>query len=156
MNGLNKRNLVLTLAVIIVVAGTGYFIITGLAPSNSSVAEVKAIEGNFMVPIYSYSTNMLTYENLSGVEITINNIDEQSLTIVSISNSTYLINNPLYYEYQQVVAPNGSIVYAYVRTYEIYLGVNTIVIPIHLSPGLYTVLFNDGNSIQIMVHSASN
>ncbi|WP_126449572.1 hypothetical protein [Sulfodiicoccus acidiphilus] len=148
---LSKSNVVLIVLVVASVVGTGYFVATGLAPSNSSLGVLNATEGYFYVPLFNYNDGSLTYQRLFGVKMTVNNIDEKSLTIVSISNSTFSVNYPSYYEYQQVMAPNGSLVYAYARTYEIYLGVNTVIIPLKLSPGTYTVLFNDGNSIQIQV-----
>lgn len=151
MRPLKKRDIFIALFVLIFIGGTVVFIIQELNP-GSVEPSYNVTYGELLLPVYNSSDGVIQTKNFTGLLITINNIDDQNLSVVSVQNSTLSIPYPPTYVYTQVVAQNGSLVYAYQQSYEIYLGYQRVFIPADLSPGTYLLLFNNGNGIDFKVN----
>ncbi|AWS00561.1 hypothetical protein DFR87_05020 [Metallosphaera hakonensis JCM 8857 = DSM 7519] len=139
------------IVVVLLVGVTAYFVAESLFPSSSFVPTYNATYGTFDIPVYSSNGHSINYTMLRGIKLTMDNEDTNQLRISSVSNSTFSFTPQIYYELQSVPLSNGSIVSAYVKTYEIYLGYQTIIIPAKLSPGVYNIVFTDGNQINLNV-----
>lgn len=108
--------------------------------------------GTFTVYVYNPNNGEVKRENITGVMVTVVNQQTSGLTILSIFNSTYVLKNPLFYEEISAPLPNGSIITAYEKSSEIYIGYEEIIIPTqHLSPGQYTVSLSDGTTFEFNI-----
>ena len=107
--------------------------------------------GTFTVLIYNPAKGVVERETIRGILLYINNIDDQNLQIVAVSNSTYSIT-PAYYVAVPVPLPNGSVVQGFERSYNIYIGYEEVLIPTTgLSPGNYIIELNDGITIPVTI-----
>ena len=155
MNLKNKKIIFLVL-VIIAASITSFLIINKNIGSSSFISQTQNdynyTYGTFNIIVYNASSGTIKRVNITGILFHVNNINDQSLTIISISNSTFTINNPPFYIQTTVPLPNGSITSGYTRSYEIYIGYETIILPTNgLSPGYYTITLSDGTTIPVYI-----
>lgn len=153
MNLKNKK--IIFLVLVIVAALITSFLITNrnIGPSSFiSQNNYNYTYGTFSIIVYNASSGTIKKVNITGVLFHINNINDKSLTIISVSNSTFTINNPPFYIQTPVPLPNGSIISGYTRSYEIYIGYETIILPTNgLSPGYYIITLSDGTTIPVYI-----
>ncbi|MEM3777235.1 MAG: hypothetical protein QXZ65_08210, partial [Metallosphaera sp.] len=140
------RTFFIVLFVVFILALSVYFIVESLVPNSPFVPSYNVSYGTFRVPVY-INSGEINYSVIKGIKLVIDNEDSNSLQISAITNSTYSITPSSYYQLESVPLYNGSFVDGYVKTYEIYLGYDTVIIPVELSPGLYTVYFSNGNQL---------
>ncbi|ARM75559.1 hypothetical protein [Acidianus manzaensis] len=149
---MNKRKIVIFLISIIAVVGIiilTYPTISSILSPNSGSPIYQASYGTYTVEVYTNSS--IKSENITGIMMVINNIDEQQLTITCIQNSTTTIPINNFYVKQSVVSNSGNVISAFILTKEVYIGEVTVLVPIKLSPGNYTVILSDGNFFSINV-----
>ncbi|AWR96933.1 hypothetical protein DFR86_04740 [Acidianus sulfidivorans JP7] len=149
---MNKRKITIFLISAIAIIGIlvlTYPTISSLVSPSSGYSIYEASYGNF--PVEISTTSGIKTENITGIMIIINNIDESNLAITCIQNSSTTIPVSSFYEKISVVSNNGNIISAFILTREVYIGEQTILIPIKLSPGNYTVILSDGNFFTINV-----
>ncbi|EZQ10619.1 hypothetical protein CM19_03775 [Candidatus Acidianus copahuensis] len=112
--------------------------------------------GEFNILIYSPSSGNIKSERIYGIIFSINNLCTQKLTVNGIFNSTFSESNPEYYILVEVPEPNGTVVSAYERTYNIFMGFETVLIPTpNLSPGNYIISLSNGMDINVVLNSSS-
>ena len=147
---MTRKNFLTVLIVLILVGITAYFVVESLIPSSPFIPEYSATYGVYRIPVY-YPNNTITYLTVEGVKLTLNNQDQNALQISSVYNSTFKVVPPWYYETEGAPLPNASASTVYVQAHEIYLGVETVIVPLKLSPGVYTIVFSDGNTFNFNV-----
>ncbi|QKR01046.1 hypothetical protein GWK48_06715 [Metallosphaera tengchongensis] len=137
--------------VALLIAVTIYFVVQSLVPSSPYVPSYNVQYGTFVIQFYS--SGYLNSVNVHGIKVIMDNEDTNNLKITSISNSTFSFSPSYYLQLESVPLSNGSIRSAFVNTTEIYLGSDTIIIPtsIKLYPGVYSIIFSDGNELNFNV-----
>lgn len=146
-----SRKSFLVLAIVFLLTGvTAYFVVESFIPSSPFIPVYNASYGSYRIPLY-YNNGTVKYVEVEGLRLTLNNQDQNALQIASISNSSFTVRPSWYYETQVAPLPNGSVTVVYVRASEVYLGVETLIVPVVLSPGVYTVVFSDGNTFNFNV-----
>ncbi|WP_162199602.1 hypothetical protein [Sulfuracidifex metallicus] len=70
-------------------------------------------------------------ENVTGIMLQINNENDKYLNISCIENSSFVTHVNYVYLKQQVVDKNGNIVDGYIEEKDIFIGVETVVVPVN-------------------------
>jgi len=141
----------LTIIVIIGIIMVSYPVISSIFSPTSQIPVYKESYGNYSVMIYNQSNLSLFKRNVTGLMLVINNIDQEKLGITYVQNSTNTYEVRYIFIKESVVLNNGDVTTAYVNSSEIYIGEDTLLIPIHLSPGTYTILFTNGNFFSVTI-----
>ncbi|BBL46486.1 hypothetical protein DFR88_04180 [Metallosphaera sedula] len=146
------RSFFVITSVVILIGLTGYFIFQSLIPNSEFIPSYNVSYGVYTIPVYSHGS--ISYETVKGLKLVIDNEDNNTVVrISSISNSSFSTTPSVYYYLESVPLSNGSIVSAYAPVYEIYVGYDTLIIPINLSPGQYNTVLTDGNQFSFTVSS---
>ncbi|MCG3109073.1 hypothetical protein L3N51_01363 [Metallosphaera sp. J1] len=149
------RTFFVVATVVVLIALTGYFVFQSLIPSSEFVPSYNVSYGVYIIPVYAHGS--INYQTIKGLKLIIDNEDNNTVVkISSISNSTFSTTPTVYYYLESVPLSNGSIVSAYAPVYEIYVGYDTLVIPVNLSPGKYNVVLTDGNQFSFTVLNATS
>jgi hypothetical protein len=141
----------LTVIAIIGILMVTYPVISSFISPTSQLPVYKESYGSYIIMVYDQGNLSLVKHKITGLMLVINNIDQEKLGIAYIENSTSTFNVNYFFAKESVVLNNGDVTTAYVNTTEIYIGETTIIIPIQLSPGTYTVLLNDGNFFSVTI-----
>ncbi|MCH1771250.1 MULTISPECIES: hypothetical protein [Metallosphaera] len=146
------RTFFVVASVVILVGLTGYFIFQSLIPNSEFIPTYNVSYGVYTIPVYSHGS--ISYETIKGLKLVIDNEDNNTVVrISSISNSSFSTTPSVYYYLESVPLSNGSIASAYAPVYEIYVGYDTLIIPVNLSPGQYNIVLTDGNQFSFTVTS---
>ncbi|MUN27894.1 hypothetical protein [Sulfuracidifex metallicus] len=151
---LNKKKTIIFLISVIAVAGiviTALPLIQAFMDPQSQTTVINASYGAFPLCIYNGVGVMGHLENVTGIMLQINNENDKYLNISCIENSSFVTHVNYVYLKQQVVDKNGNIVDGYIEEKDIFIGVETVVVPVKLSPGNYTVVFSDGNYFDVNI-----
>jgi len=148
------RKIIFFLLTIIAIIGiflVSYPVISSIISPNSQIPVYKESYGTYSIMLYNQSDLSLFERNITGLMLVINNIDQEKLAITYIQNSTntYIIHYIFIKE--SVVLNNGEVTTAYMNSSEVYIGEETLLIPIYLSPGTYIIFFNDGNFFSVTI-----
>jgi len=141
----------LTIIVIIGILLLTYPMISALISPSQGLPIYNEKYGNFLISVYNSTTLSIKEENITGLMINLNNLQEEKLTILCIKNASYTLDVRYFYIKQSVVLSDGKVTAAFVKSDEVYIGDDTIFIPAKLSPGTYSIVFSDGNVITVKV-----
>ncbi|BDC17669.1 hypothetical protein [Acidianus sp. HS-5] len=139
----------LTIVAVIGIVLLTYPMISALISPSQGLPIYNEKFGEFSLAVYNSTTLSIKNESMTGLMISLNNLQEEKLTILCIRNSTYTLDVRYFYIKESVVLSSGKVTTAFVKSDEVYIGVDTIFIPVKLSPGMYYVSFNDGNVIPV-------
>jgi len=150
---MNRKKVIIFLISSIAIIGiaiTTYPMIQSLVgPQQIELA--KSTYGTFPLCVYLPNGMGKHLENVTGIMLTINNEDDKDLNLSCVENSTNVIHVNYVYVKQQVINSQGDLAVGFVKEGEVFIGEETVVVPVKLSPGVYTLVFSDGNYFQVNV-----
>ncbi|QGA69226.1 hypothetical protein [Sulfolobus sp. E11-6] len=144
------RNFLIIIFIVVAIGITIYFTVQSFTPNSQFVPSYNVTYGVFRIPVYG-DNGKINNTLVQGVMVAVNNEGDNSLKVISVSNSSYTFKPSYIYLLQQVPLDNGSFTNAYIKVTEIYIGYNTIIIPVKLSPGIYQIQFSDGTTISFRI-----
>ncbi|BBG23063.1 hypothetical protein IC006_0347 [Sulfuracidifex tepidarius] len=150
---MSRKKIVIFLISSIAIIGivlTTYPVIQSLV-SPQQVQVAKSSYGTFPLCVYSSDGTSGHLKNVTGIMLTINNENDKGLNLSCIENSTNVIHINYVYVKQQVINDQGDLSTGFMKEGEVFIGEETIVIPVKLSPGVYTLVFSDGNYFQVNI-----